>query len=174
VIAERDRLREEVDHQKLIMAELESLRELLNDGPCAMALAVSTTNGHTPRQAADGFPLDSSRSNALDDTAFMPPDNTAAPDDREERPPADNGPLTCVKAAVPHERPPQGTLMERILTAIEASDKPLRGWRIQRELGLSRMPSAELSRLVRRGHLERLGEGIFAVAGREYKSTKSC
>jgi hypothetical protein len=257
VIAERDRLREEVGHLRLIMGELDSLRELINDGPCAMVLAVSTTNGHVARQAADGFPLDSSRSNDLDDAAHMPPDNTAAPDDREERPPAATPadcreqeagnlkfPLVSSKTNFPTDdfdqaeasagdrddrpaaklhtgetlppaddselvaetppdtaapddqreppptddgqgeqatgetetaqRPPQGTLMERILTAIEQSDKPRRGWHLQKELGLPRVPTPELSRLVKRGFLTRHGESIYGVTGREYESTKSC
>jgi hypothetical protein len=69
--------------------------------------------------------------------------------------------------------PPEGSPMRKILDAIEESDRPQRGWQIQKQLGLSRMPSAELSRLVRRGHLERRGEGIFAVAGKIYNQSST-
>jgi hypothetical protein len=107
-------------------------------------------------------------------------------DERRGEPDADNlqNPLlsnemnselvTLAPAAVSHERPPQGTLMERILTAIEASDRPRRGWHLQKELNLPRVPTPELSRLVKRGFLTRHGESIYGVAGREYGSSKSC
>jgi hypothetical protein len=81
--------------------------------------------------------------------------------------------VTLAPAAVSHERPPQGTLMERILTAIEASDRPRRGWHLQKELGLPRVPTPELSRLVKRGFLTRHGESIYGVAGRKYEGSNT-
>lgn len=66
------------------------------------------------------------------------------------------------------DRPPPETLLGRILSTIEASDKPLRSWRIQKELGLPRVPTAELSRLIQRGLVTRRGEALYGVAGRTY------
>jgi hypothetical protein len=63
-------------------------------------------------------------------------------------------------------RPLAGTLLARILAAIEASPRPRRAWQLEKELGLARRPSSELSELVKRGCLERLREGVYSVPGR--------
>jgi hypothetical protein len=65
-------------------------------------------------------------------------------------------------------RPQEGTLLARILKVIEASDRPRRSWQIERELGMSRPLSSELSKLVKMGFLVRLREGVFGLAERNY------
>jgi hypothetical protein len=95
------------------------------------------------------------------------------PNDRE-RPPADDvpGPETpnagANDAGETPERPPEGTLLARILEAIETSQRPRRSWQIERELGMSRPLSSELSKLVKIGCVVRLKEGVFGIAGRDY------
>jgi hypothetical protein len=63
--------------------------------------------------------------------------------------------------------------MSRILIAVEQSDKPRRGWHLQKELGLPRVPTAELSRLVKRGFLTRHGESIYGVTGKTYEQANA-
>ena len=65
-------------------------------------------------------------------------------------------------------KPPAGTLLARILDLLDQSSRPKRPWQIQKELGLPRVPSAELSRLVGKGYVVRLREGVYGVVGRDY------
>jgi hypothetical protein len=65
-------------------------------------------------------------------------------------------------------KPPAGTLLARILDLLDQSSRPKRPWQIQKELGLPRVPSAELSRLVGKGWVVRLREGVYGVVGRDY------
>jgi hypothetical protein len=64
--------------------------------------------------------------------------------------------------------PPAGTLLARIVDYLEKSERPRRGWQIERDLKLTRQPSAQLSRLVAQGHIKRVREGIYGVTGRDY------
>jgi hypothetical protein len=65
-------------------------------------------------------------------------------------------------------KPPAGTLLARILDLLDQSSRPKRPWQIQKELGLPRVPSAELSRLVGKGYVVRLREGVYGIVGRDY------
>jgi hypothetical protein len=135
---------------------------------------------------ADADPAASDRDETPDERQGETPAGDAAqaePDDRDEpdtATPADDVPASetpaddANDASASPERPPEGTLKERILTAIEASDRPRRGWHLQKELNLPRVPTPELSRLVKRGFLTRHGESVYGIAGRKYGSSKSC
>jgi hypothetical protein len=66
------------------------------------------------------------------------------------------------------ERPPANTLLLKIVELFEQNHRSLSRWDVQKRLGLTRMPSAELSKLVSQGHLVRVQEGVYGVAGRHY------
>jgi hypothetical protein len=60
-----------------------------------------------------------------------------------------------------------GTLKARILDLIAQSVRPKRPWQVQRELGLPRAPSAELSKLVTRGYFVSVRAGCYGIPGRD-------
>jgi hypothetical protein len=100
---------------------------------------------------------------------------SVTPSERETLPPVtghtdrqDGLEATVLHAGKTQGRPPQGSLMLRILECIENSTRPKRPWQLQRELMLSRTPSAELSRLVGMGCIERIREGIYGIPGKSY------
>jgi len=93
------------------------------------------------------------------------------------RPASDNAmdPVEAASTAVPSppvkaegKAPLPGTLQARILDLITQSVRPKRPRQVQRELGLPRLPSAELSKLVSRGYLVRVREGCYGIPGRDY------
>jgi hypothetical protein len=77
-----------------------------------------------------------------------------------------DGPSPPVKAG--GKAPLPGTLQARILDLIAQSVRPKRPRQVQRELGLPRLPSAELSKLVSRGYLVRVRESCYGIPGRDY------
>ena len=93
------------------------------------------------------------------------------------RPASDNAmdPVEAASTAVPSppvkaegKAPLPGTLQARILDLITQSVRPKRPWQVQRELGLPRLPSAELSKLASRGYLVKVREGCYGIPGRDY------
>lgn len=97
--------------------------------------------------------------------------------------PVPDGPIDPVEAsgtAVP--RPPveaggkvplPGTLKARILDLIAQSARPKRPWQVQKELGLPRLPCAELSKLVSEGHLVRVKDACYGLPNRDYNGVVS-
>jgi hypothetical protein len=78
---------------------------------------------------------------------------------------APDGPIDPVEAG---GRPPAGTLLARILDLIEQSARPKRPWQVRKELGLSRLPCAELSKLKEEKCLVRVRDGCYGIPGRDY------
>jgi hypothetical protein len=96
--------------------------------------------------------------------------------------PAPDGPIDPVEAsstAAPSlrveagGRPPAGTLLARILDLIEQSARPKRPWQVRKELGLSRLPCAELSKLTAEKCLVRVRDGCYGIPGRDYGGAAS-
>lgn len=108
-----------------------------------------TTPDDSPQQVNDTVPDDDARAQA--------------DDDREQ---------DAAVSQIGEARPSEGTLLGRILNAIESSSKPRRTWQLQKQLNLPRAPSPELSRLVQQGHILRLGEALYGIPGRRYDRPK--
>jgi hypothetical protein len=121
--------------------------------------------------AEPAAPVSPSDETGPEETAPRPtprpvPDNPNDPAEASSlaapRPPAEAG-----------RRPPAGTLLAKVFDVIERSQRPRRSWQIQRELGLRRSPSPELSRLVSLRFVERLKEGVYSIPGRDYAGVAS-
>jgi hypothetical protein len=196
LIEERDKLGQALEEHKLILAEFETLRAFLGEAPAGAMAVNGASNGHlaardqgstalpTQAEAADVTAPDPDPAEVERDAtgadlqaeAEMSPGIVNAEvqrhpgetpvDDRRNEPNSD-------ESGGGNARPPAGTLMARILGLIEQSDRPKRPWQVQKELNLSRMPSAELSRLVAMGWLTRPKEGIYAIPGRDYGGSVS-
>jgi len=54
-------------------------------------------------------------------------------------------------------------LIHRIQNYLESVGRPQRAWQIQRALKLDKPPYRELSRLVARGQIQRLCDGVYAA-----------
>ena len=187
-----DELSAELESHRLVLAELEDIRRFLTDGTKPF-IATAATNGHlaTARAQANIRESNADTSHTGETTRGNSREQDAAESHTGENPDADRGETDAGDAHVPvykppflnvsnhnddaavtatshtgvtPERPQQGTLLLKIVELFEASDRPLSRWDVQKRLGLTRMPSAELSKLVSQSRLVRVREGVYAAA----------
>ena len=60
--------------------------------------------------------------------------------------------------------PPRESLLGRVLAYVrEAKGKRVRPWQVMNGLGLERSPSRELSKLVKRGLIQRVGPSLYTA-----------
>jgi hypothetical protein len=127
--------------------------------------ATETPNAETESEETASDPTAPSSSDtvsACQITAGIPASETPVAPALSSTTPASSPPVEA------GGKPPAGTLLARILDLLDQSSRPKRPWQIQKELGLPRVPSAELSRLVGKGYVVRLREGVYGVVGRDY------
>lgn len=235
VISERDELLEEVQYWRQVVAELESLRQFLDEDSAAAITVNGAVNGHLasargyapteaspipdsptpptavkpeePSSAEDAGVVNALLQNPLVQSDVNSPSNeadqaapavtpksktlTVAEDVEPQGHTGETVPDVSCEPNTPEshaggmaaddrqdaqdasesqtgEVPASGTLLSRIVDVIAQSDRPKRPWQIQKVLGLARLPSAELSRLVAQGALVRVREGVYGMPGRDY------
>jgi len=113
-------------------------------------------------------------------SAKTEPGNTAPSPTSRPVPDGPIGPVEAPSTAAPNpsveageKTPAPGTLLAKILSLIEQSARPKRPWQVRKELGLPRLPCAELSRLVSEGHLVRVKGACYGLPNRDYNDVVS-